>query len=67
VVDVDRCRGCKACLEINCPAISWRAGVGETTDGHKRKGTVSINRDQCVGCAVCEQICKFESIVPGTK
>jgi len=67
VVDTDKCRGCKMCLEINCPAISWREGEGQTKDGHKRKGTAFINKDQCVGCEVCAQVCKFDAIVPGTK
>jgi indolepyruvate ferredoxin oxidoreductase alpha subunit len=66
-VDTDQCRGCKVCLEINCPAISWQEGEGQTRDGHKRKGTGFINKDQCVGCEVCAQICKFEAIVPGTR
>ena len=66
-VDTDTCRGCKVCLEINCPAISWQEGEGQTKDGHKRKGTGFINKDQCVGCEVCVQICKFEAIMPGTR
>ncbi|OPY68504.1 MAG: indolepyruvate ferredoxin oxidoreductase [Syntrophorhabdus sp. PtaU1.Bin002] len=66
-IDRDKCRGCKLCLEINCPAISWREGAGQTADGHKRKGTVYINPDQCVGCEVCVQICKYDAIVPGKK
>lgn len=66
-VDTEKCRGCKMCLEINCPAISWQEGEGATKDGHKRKGTVYINADQCVGCDVCGQVCKFEAIVPGSK
>jgi indolepyruvate ferredoxin oxidoreductase alpha subunit len=64
-VENDTCRGCKMCLEINCPAISWQAGAGETKDGHKRKGTAYINPDQCVGCEVCVQVCKFDAITPG--
>jgi indolepyruvate ferredoxin oxidoreductase alpha subunit len=64
-VSIDTCRGCKVCLEINCPAISWREGAGETKDGHKRKGTAYINPDQCVGCEVCVQVCKFDAIQPG--
>jgi indolepyruvate ferredoxin oxidoreductase alpha subunit len=60
----DLCRGCKACLEIGCPAISWKEGEGMTKDGKKRKGTVDINRLLCPGCGLCAQICKFESIVP---
>jgi indolepyruvate ferredoxin oxidoreductase alpha subunit len=66
-IDAEKCRGCKVCLEINCPAMSWLEDAGQTKDGHKRKGTVLINKDQCVGCEVCAQICKFEAIVPGTK
>jgi indolepyruvate ferredoxin oxidoreductase alpha subunit len=66
-VETDKCRGCKMCLEIGCPAITWREVAAEeatTIDGQKRKGVVSINRLQCPGCGVCHQICKFESIVP---
>ncbi|MBA4391762.1 MAG: indolepyruvate ferredoxin oxidoreductase subunit alpha [Syntrophus sp. (in: bacteria)] len=66
-IDMDKCRGCKVCLEINCPAISWQAGEGVTKDGHKRKGMAFINKDQCVGCEVCTQVCKFEAIAPATK
>ena len=22
-IDSDKCRGCKACLDLGCPAISW--------------------------------------------
>ncbi|OGO16024.1 MAG: hypothetical protein A2Z02_03450 [Chloroflexi bacterium RBG_16_48_7] len=67
LIDNEKCRGCKLCLEINCPAISWQAGDGQTKDGHKRKGVVFINQEQCVGCDVCTQVCKFEAIVPGVK
>lgn len=63
-IDTDKCRGCKVCLDINCPAISWEECAGETKDGHKRKGTVHINPDQCVGCQVCQQVCKFGAINP---
>ena len=64
-ISTDNCRGCKMCLEVNCPAISWREAAGQTKDGHRRKGTVYINPDQCVGCEVCLQICKYKAIVPG--
>ena len=64
-VDVEGCRGCKACLDLGCPAISWSEEEGVTREGKKRKGTVSINRTQCPGCGLCAQVCKFESIVPG--
>jgi indolepyruvate ferredoxin oxidoreductase, alpha subunit len=67
VVNNDKCRGCKVCLEIGCPSISWQEAAGQTVDGHKRKGTVLINKDTCVGCEVCAQVCKFEAIQPGAK
>jgi len=66
-INKEKCRGCKMCLEIGCPAISWEEEEGMSVDGHKRKGTVFINKDMCVGCEVCAQICKFEAIIPGTK
>jgi indolepyruvate ferredoxin oxidoreductase alpha subunit len=61
----EKCRGCKACLELGCPAISWVDGAGQTVDGKKRKGTVFINGRQCPGCGLCAQLCKFKAIVPG--
>jgi indolepyruvate ferredoxin oxidoreductase, alpha subunit len=64
-IDTATCRGCKGCLEIGCPAISWTDGEGVTKDGKKRKGTASINRLQCPGCGLCAQICKFQAILPG--
>jgi len=65
VVDQNVCRGCKTCLEINCPAISWHSGDGQSKDGHKRKGVAFINKGQCVGCNVCTQVCKFDAIIAG--
>ena len=46
-VDADKCRGCKACMRIGCPAISIR-------DGRAR-----VDATQCVGCGVCGQLCNF--------
>ena len=64
LVDGDICKGCKLCLQINCPAISWIDEPGTSKDGHKRKGRSFINEDQCVGCELCAQICEFQAIVP---
>lgn len=47
----DNCKKCGACLKIGCPAIRKNAD-----------GTAVIVRDQCVGCGVCEQLCKFGCI-----
>ena len=46
-VDADKCRGCRSCMKIGCPAISFADG--------KAKVDSSI----CVGCGLCEQMCKF--------
>ena len=43
----DKCKNCKMCMKIGCPAISW-----------KDKKAV-VDPTQCVGCGVCEQLCKF--------
>ncbi|MBQ4551224.1 MAG: indolepyruvate ferredoxin oxidoreductase subunit alpha [Oscillospiraceae bacterium] len=45
-VDEDKCVGCKSCMRIGCPAISI---VG---------GKAKIDNTLCVGCGVCEQLCK---------
>jgi len=63
-IDGDTCTGCKMCLNVNCPAISWVEVEGVSKSGRKRKGISRINPDQCVGCSVCFQICEFESIRP---
>lgn len=59
-VDADKCEGCKACLELNCPPISWKDGV--TKEGSKRKGIAVIDATLCNGCGLCEQVCKFKAI-----
>jgi indolepyruvate ferredoxin oxidoreductase alpha subunit len=59
-VDPDKCEGCKACLELNCPPISWKSGV--TKEGSKRKGISVIDETLCNGCGLCEQVCKFGAI-----
>lgn len=50
-VETDKCRSCKACMKLGCPAISMR------------DGKAVIDSTQCVGCGVCEGLCKFSAIV----
>ncbi len=54
-VEEDNCTGCKACLSIGCPAISWVPAE----DGGK--GKAKIDRLLCMGCSVCMQQCKFDA------
>lgn len=48
--DPEKCKGCKACMKIGCPAISME------------NGKVKIDTTLCVGCGVCEQLCKFGAL-----
>lgn len=56
-VDQGRCTGCKACLRIGCPAIEWKP------DPASGRGKAFIDPHLCTGCTVCQQLCKFGSIV----
>ena len=49
-VDADKCRSCKRCMGLGCPAISMK-------DGKAR-----IDTTLCVGCNVCAQLCAFGAI-----
>jgi indolepyruvate ferredoxin oxidoreductase alpha subunit len=66
-IDQDACTGCRLCLNINCPSISWLPNPGTNKNGQKRKGTSSINQDQCVGCGLCIQVCEFDAILPNAE
>ncbi|MBQ7166069.1 MAG: hypothetical protein IJR93_03900 [Treponema sp.] len=43
-VDADKCRGCKSCMKIGCPALSFR------------DGKAVIDPTQCVGCGRFEAL-----------
>ena len=49
-VDTDKCKACKACLKIGCPAISMQ------------NGKAYIDHTQCVGCGICTEMCHFDAI-----
>ncbi len=49
-VNADKCIGCKACMKIGCPCIS-------VTDKKAK-----IDQTMCVGCGLCEQMCKFGAL-----
>jgi indolepyruvate ferredoxin oxidoreductase alpha subunit len=50
VVDQDKCKSCKMCMKIGCPAISMKGGKAK------------IDNTLCVGCGVCSQMCKFGAL-----
>lgn len=49
-VENDQCKSCKMCLKLGCPAISMK------------DGKAYIDHTQCVGCGICEELCKFGAI-----
>ncbi len=49
-VDPAKCRGCRKCMKLGCPAVSFR------------EGKARIDATLCVGCGVCEQLCAFSAI-----
>ena len=51
-VDTDICIGCKLCMKIGCPAISFKS----------EEKMVSIDSNKCVGCEVCSQVCPKDAI-----
>ncbi len=66
-IDSDKCTGCRTCLSLGCPAISWNPLEGEkavSASGKKRKGFSAIERTICPGCGLCIQVCRFDAIHP---
>ncbi|MFO7637265.1 MAG: indolepyruvate ferredoxin oxidoreductase subunit alpha [Clostridia bacterium] len=50
VVSVEKCKKCKACLKIGCPAISWK------------EERIIINETLCNGCGLCIKVCRFGAL-----
>ena len=48
-VNSDKCRGCRSCMKLGCPAISFRDGKAH------------IDETLCQGCSVCTQLCRFDA------
>jgi len=51
-IDSEKCRACRACMSIACPAISTIGGVKP-----------SIDTSLCIGCGLCKNMCRFDSII----
>ena len=49
-VDSDKCKSCKMCMKLGCPAISFK------------DGKAVIDNSQCNGCGLCVGVCPFGAI-----
>ena len=49
-VDLDECILCEECMESGCPALVWK------------KDGPHVREWECVGCALCAQLCPVEVI-----
>ena len=49
-VNTDKCKSCKRCMTLGCPAISMKDGKAH------------IDNTLCVGCGVCKQLCAFDAM-----
>ncbi len=52
-VNTDKCVGCKSCMKLGCPTIRIVDGKAQIDD------------TLCVGCHVCEQMCRLNAIEEG--
>ena len=52
-VDPEKCRSCRRCMTLGCPAISFKGGKAV------------VDSTLCVGCGVCKQLCAFGAFVGG--
>jgi len=53
-LDLDKCKRCKACIRIMCPALT--AGP----DGYP-----SVDAATCTNCGLCVRVCKFDALKKG--
>ncbi len=49
-VDANKCKSCKMCMKVGCPAISMENGIAK------------VDNTLCTGCGVCAQLCKFDAL-----
>lgn len=48
-VSAEKCKGCRSCMKIGCPALSFK------------ENKAKVDQTLCVGCGVCTQMCVFDA------
>jgi indolepyruvate ferredoxin oxidoreductase alpha subunit len=54
-VNTDKCKKCKVCMRLGCPAIE------------AAQGGVAIDATLCSGCGLCASVCAFGAIEKGAR
>jgi indolepyruvate ferredoxin oxidoreductase alpha subunit len=53
-LEVEACNQCKLCYDLGCPAMEWNDETGPVIDDL-----------QCVGCAMCAELCAMDALRSG--
>ncbi len=65
-IDPDKCTGCKVCLGLGCPPISWKRlediDITIEKKTKKQEGIAVIDSSVCNGCSLCLQLCSAGAI-----
>jgi indolepyruvate ferredoxin oxidoreductase, alpha subunit len=67
-VDSEKCVGCKACIGLGCPPISWIKFEDMPSEKVKRnvkkqEGVAFIDSEVCNGCTLCAQVCNAGAVI----
>ena len=67
-INADKCIGCKACIGLGCPPISWikfedMPNKKVKRNVKKQEGVAFIDSELCSGCTLCEQVCNVGAVI----
>jgi len=57
-INTEKCRACGQCFKLGCQAILR----GQAADNQNKRFKAEIDPVLCVGCGMCNQLCKFDAI-----